>query len=245
MFVCTIATGFISIVGGHSLGLTGVVTAIVIALVYITLTVHAIDNDEQAVKLSYIIIAAYIISLITSFTTLKDSPDFVGSMTNDIFNGNSPTSSIENWVVENAVNNAPYTLVMNILMIVVWGLGLKHINKRYMLAWIMGMASQIVACFGTFFQFDPNTFDVYSKCNNISAVIAFIFLIALLTINDKKETPNKKPEVKTVAPQEPVSVEQPNTLNKTEQLFKLKELLDSGILTQNEFDSEKKKILNS
>ena len=33
--------------------------------------------------------------------------------------------------------------------------------------------------------------------------------------------------------------------SKTEQLFKLKELLDGGILTQEEFDNEKKKILNS
>lgn len=33
--------------------------------------------------------------------------------------------------------------------------------------------------------------------------------------------------------------------SKTDQLFKLKELLDSGILTQEEFDNEKKEILNS
>ncbi len=31
---------------------------------------------------------------------------------------------------------------------------------------------------------------------------------------------------------------------KTKRLFELKELLDSGVLTQTEFDSEKKKILN-
>ena len=39
--------------------------------------------------------------------------------------------------------------------------------------------------------------------------------------------------------------ETPNQLSKTELLFKIKELLDSGILTQEEFDNEKKKILNS
>ena len=33
--------------------------------------------------------------------------------------------------------------------------------------------------------------------------------------------------------------------SKSEQLLKLKELLDGGILTQDEFDTEKKKILNS
>lgn len=39
--------------------------------------------------------------------------------------------------------------------------------------------------------------------------------------------------------------EPPHQMRKTDQLFKLKELLDGGILTQEEFDNEKKKILNS
>ena len=34
-------------------------------------------------------------------------------------------------------------------------------------------------------------------------------------------------------------------IGKSESLMKIKELLDSGILTQEEFDNEKKKILNS
>ena len=36
-----------------------------------------------------------------------------------------------------------------------------------------------------------------------------------------------------------------NIVGKSESLIKLKSLLDAGILTQEEFDSEKKKILNS
>ena len=36
-----------------------------------------------------------------------------------------------------------------------------------------------------------------------------------------------------------------NVLKKSESLIKLKSLLDAGILTQEEFDIEKKKILNS
>lgn len=37
----------------------------------------------------------------------------------------------------------------------------------------------------------------------------------------------------------------PNNTSKMESLLELKKLLDSGILTQEEFDDEKKKILNS
>ena len=37
----------------------------------------------------------------------------------------------------------------------------------------------------------------------------------------------------------------PNNASKMESLLELKKLLDSGVLTQEEFDNEKKKILNS
>ena len=191
--------------------------------------------------------AANIVSMISGFVGFKDSPDFANTITNDIFSGNNPLSSVEEWVAATVINAAPYTTIMNILMVIAWGLGLKHISKKFTLAWIMGMAAHIIAGIGSLllFIYGILQYSTFNMLNTICSVITFIFLIALLTINDKKETPNKKLEVKKVTSQEPVSVEQPKTLNKTEQLFKLKELLDSGILTQNEFDSEKKKILNS
>lgn len=246
MFVCSIAVGLISIIGGHNLGLTGLVTAISAAFLYVTLAVHAIDNDEQAVKISYIVIVAYIVSAISGFVTLKGSPDFAGSMVNDIFNGNSATSSIESWTVGTVISQAPYSTLMNVLMIVAWALGFKYINKRYMFAWIMGMAGQIIVGFGTLLIFihGITQYDTFTMLNNIGSAVTLLFLIALLTINDKKAVETKK-EVKPIISEKPQPVEQPQTSNKTQQLFQLKELLDSGILTQAEFDAEKKKILNS
>ena len=246
MFVCTIAIGLISIIGGHNLGLTGLVTAISAALLYVTLTVHAIENEEQAVKLSYIIIVANVVSAISSFVALKDSPDFAGSMANDILNGNSAISSIESWTVGTVISQAPYSTLMNALMIIAWGLGFKYISKRYMLAWMTGMAAQIILGFGTLliFLYGVTQYDTFSMCNNISMVVTVIFLIALLTINDKKVI-ESKPQTRPITLEKPQSIEQPQTSNKTQQLFQLKELLDSGILTQAEFDAEKKKILNA
>lgn len=247
-FVCTGVVEFISLMGGHSLLYTGLVMVITSTFLYVTLTVQAIDNDEQAIKISYIIIVAYIVCAFSYFVAIKDTPDFALSMLNDIVSGNSATSSIESWSREVALSMAPYSTLMNILMLIAWGLGFKYIKKRYMLVWIMGMAAQIILGFGTFliFIFGVTQYDTFSMCTNINMVVSLIFMIALLTINNKKsiETPKEIT---------PIFIENPNTneqrqtqaSNKTRQLFQLKELLDSGILTQEEFDSEKKKILNS
>ncbi len=50
---------------------------------------------------------------------------------------------------------------------------------------------------------------------------------------------------KTIKPVEVIKTEYPEQKSLSDQLFQLKELLDGGILTQEEFDMEKKKILNS
>lgn len=42
----------------------------------------------------------------------------------------------------------------------------------------------------------------------------------------------------------PVSPEKDSIISKSGDLMKIKELLDSGILTEEEFNNEKKKILN-
>ena len=60
---------------------------------------------------------------------------------------------------------------------------------------------------------------------------------------------NYVPQQQYYTPQQPVQQpQQPTTKpvkSKTEQLMELKELLDQNILTQEEFDKEKQKILRS
>ena len=70
-----------------------------------------------------------------------------------------------------------------------------------------------------------------------------IILIVILFIIGK---PQSKNAIKT--PQQAPNNSQQSCSDisgKSEELMKLKSLLDAGVLTQEEFDSEKKKILNS
>ena len=60
------------------------------------------------------------------------------------------------------------------------------------------------------------------------------------TLGSSVSTQSNKMYVKQETP-----TTSPNNTSKMESLFELKKLLDSGVLTQEEFDNEKKKILNS
>jgi hypothetical protein len=74
-------------------------------------------------------------------------------------------------------------------------------------------------------------------------LLSFVAIVILLIVGGKPQISQKSDVEKSVpTTTQQTSINQ-DTLSK--KLFQLKELLDGGILTQEEFDAEKKKILNS
>ena len=63
------------------------------------------------------------------------------------------------------------------------------------------------------------------------------------TSAEDEEEQDEQPQAKTATPQATPSTA--NTADVTQQLLKLKKLLDSGVITQEEFDVEKAKILKN
>lgn len=91
----------------------------------------------------------------------------------------------------------------------------------------------------------------------VQAIIVFVEGLLLLCMDDAKfdseynktsESPaasqSDRVYIKKEASASSMATMQNNT-SKTESLFELKKLFDAGVLTQEEFDNEKKKILNS
>lgn len=257
-FVLTIVVGLWGIIGGGGMKITGVISAVTIALVYTTFAVHAIDNDDKAVKVSYVVLTAYAVSLLNALINMGDYPDFAGM----ILGGDS----VENWSYGIALASAPYTLLMNLLMTggLIWGM--KDVNKRFSIVWLIALIAQGISCIGILILFTDNSrYDLYTIFNNISGAFAMLLVVVLLFMGGRSLTPALpkgeggyavKPDV---SPQPLKSSLQPSLQSpqtsqtvadgdamteKTKRLFELKELLDSGVLTQTEFDSEKKKILN-
>ena len=120
--------------------ITGVISAVTIALFYTTFAVHAIDNDDKAVKVSYVMLAAYAVSLLNVLINTGDYPDFTGM----ILGGDS----VESWAYGVVLTSAPYSLVMNLLMMgaLIWGM--KDVNKRFSIVWLIALIAQGISCIG-------------------------------------------------------------------------------------------------
>lgn len=225
----------------------GILTVIASVLLYTTLAVHAIEKDEKAILVSYFVIAAYIVSAVMTFNTFEDTPGFRTAITDEICNFRNPIESLNKFAASTVINNAPYSFLMNVIMVVAWSVGLKHINKKYLLTWITGLACNIILGFGNLFVLtdDIQGYDTYKICSNLCGAITIVFFISILCVKDSKKKPNGKENEALDIPHPQKIVETSTESSKRNQLFKLKELLDSGLLTQAEFDIEKKKILNS
>lgn len=257
-FVLTIVVGLWGVLGSGGLKITGVVGVVTMALMYVTFTVHAIDVDDKAVKVAYVVLAAHLISMFNVFLNVGDCPDFTSS----IFG----SGEAEQWAYGVVLASAPYTLLMNLLMTggLIWGM--KDVNKRFSIVWLIALIAQGISCIGVLILFTDNSrYDLYTIFNNISGAFAMLLVVVLLFMGGRSLTPALpkgeggyavKPDVSPLplksslqpslqSSQTSQSVTDGDAMTeKTKRLFELKELLDSGVLTQTEFDSEKKKILN-
>ena len=207
---------------------------------YITFAVHAIENEQKALRTAYLFVAAYAITLIGSFSSFNESPNFSTMIVEDIITGDN---SIEEWTNRTVASSAPYTILMNMFMLTGLFYPLQSINKRFNASWRLAIAAQLCSTISVLSILIANNFNIFSIFNNISGVLAFILIVILFFKGGKTEsthgniislqTPTPSPQVHNDIP------------SKSEELTKLKSLLDAGVLTQEEFDIEKKKILNS
>lgn len=158
VFAATFIVGLFSLFNGKSLGLTAIITSLTITLFYVTFAVQAIEKDEKAVVTSCIFMAAMLCSIGGSFRTFNESPDFGNMLLGDVFGGND---SMQNWAYESVESSAPYTLLMNILMLVGFFISINNIKKKFVFAWWVAIIAQIVSTWGTFVVFVDSNLKVY------------------------------------------------------------------------------------
>ena len=239
-FIATIVAGISSVTGGKSLATTAIITAIGGIVLYMTFVVQAIKQDEKAVTISYIVIVANLISVVGSFNSFKESPDFASSMLNDFLFGEN---SIESWVQSTVISNAPYSFGMSALMLAAFVYGRNYVIKKFNAVWTMSIITYAVFAleFLILFMGGIEGYAAYEKLNYVATGLSFIMMV-MLWIAAKREKVQTIQQPSHAAPQ---PTPRSDMQSKSEQLIDLKKLLDAGVLTQEEFDAEKSKILNS
>lgn len=223
------------------IGITGII-------IYIALAVHAIEEDNKALIVSYILSVAVFVGIINAtnqFGNYVGSQEFSNDFTSDIFLG---TNNVETQIAAMLIKNAPMTLFTSICCLTAFIYGVFYVRKKYTLVWILFTIGCAISSYQAYLLVSGGmlNWDTYSGLGSAMNLLSFVAIVSLLVVGGKnqKET-TVDSERKTIKPVEVIKKEEPKQKSLSEQLFQLKELLDSGILTQEEFDNEKKKILNS
>lgn len=232
--VVGIANGFSETQMMHSIGSASVISTICGMLVSITFVSQAVSDDDKAVVTSWILILAYIVSLIGSFLLFGDSDYGMQSYGQDFAKMNM------------ALKTYPYTMITSLISIAGMLYSAKDVRQKFKVVWwIAILASAVSGCGALSLSMSIFNYNTYETCTIIAYVVSLVFIVMLFYIG-KRETEGQQcsDTVSTTSSNNEQSSKSDMT-NKGQELMKLKELLDANVLTQEEFDTEKKKILNS
>ena len=225
-----------------SLGMMAVLAALGGMLLYAVLTVRAVEDDNKATMTAYIFILAYFISFIGSFANLKDSPGIMElgymGLSDSILGG----TSLDDWTMQTLSSALPYTIIMNLMIIGGLLYALQSVRKKFVSVWWAALVTHAISGIGGLLWLVTDNYQTFQTFNNIGCFTGFVFFAMLFVVGGRERTAQSPAFI----PVSPVA-EQPahsGIVDKGQELLKLKELLDAGILTQEEFDKEKSNILN-
>lgn len=226
--------GIIYLVAGLIVGFEGLSI-----LLYVPLAVKAIDDDNKAKTTSYIFMIAYLILLVGFVASIISSYDFIQMWMDVDRHTDEDTALLMKHILSNA---SPYMVLMGIISISGFLYAAKDVMQKFKTAWWLILLSQVIFTWGAIcvfnskddflFMINPKN-DTFNTCRIISWILMAIATIILIYMGRKENVAN---------------TEHTQTLelkDKGQELMKLKELLDADILSQEEFDAEKRKILNS
>ncbi len=239
MMVSCLAILLIFFNNDYNMGVGCGITALIIGVYFITLVVHSIDRDDVALIVSKIGLGLCAVGFIASIMVYGDMPTVSKIDGFDFLFGKS---EFEVWSENLTIQSAPYTAISGVLGIIACWYLLRYINKIYRGVWIMMICILVVSTLSASILAlsGPDGLVIHKVILVLALPLSFIQLgMTIFAANKEKK---RVPVVQSTS--QPSQKAEPQ-LGKTEQLFKLKELLDGGILTQEEFDNEKKKILNS
>ena len=218
---------------------------VTIAFFYITLAAHAIKDERRALKTSYLFIAAFVVLLpVSSNAIALMAPiglaiifpfhffEYIGSI----------YEKAEYMFLSCSETGEFLVALMNLFMLTGLLYSSRSINQRYKSAWWMAIVAQAFSACGVLIFIITDSRTLGGILNIFSGFVSLILFVFLLVIGGKERKNIEKSNMQTPTHSPQVHND---ISSKSEKLTKLKSLLDTGVLTQEEFDSEKKKILNS
>lgn len=247
MFAASTFFGYSALKSGGTLLLTSLILLAGSILFYGTWSAQAIKDNKKASILVIVITVATLINLIGQWSTLNEPIDFEGAVTAAIWGDDSVSNNI---IYSRAMSSYPTQLLLSFVSGLIFIYVFRFVDKKYRFCW----GAMVFMFFLNFINVlmlateynGYQSLDIYIDLNNIIAWLSAIIFIVLLCQGNNPNLDATTQTYENTQNSQHINAksEQTSLETKTPQLFKLKELLDSGILSKEEFESEKAKILN-
>ncbi|MDE6485486.1 MAG: SHOCT domain-containing protein [Duncaniella sp.] len=243
LFIPSFIATFSSLKSGGSMLIAAIIMFLCSALFFATWCAHAIIDVKKAITILYIMLGASLINIIAQWSTINEPVDFESMITDYIF-GNDTAGDY--FIYTRAMSSYPTQLLGSLAAAASFIYAYPFVIKQYRFCWVCMIICYSVTFLNLFLLvMDADYLNTYSSINLVISLISFITYIILFYQGNASSDPRAENSITGVY--EPISKSiQSSCTNfedKTKQLTKLKELLDSGVLSQEEFDNEKAKIL--
>lgn len=247
MLVASIITS----ISGELWKLTSLILFVASTLFYATWCAQAVANLKKAYRTLYIIIGT---SFLNTVWILLSEPLDAGEMSN-----------LNEQMYMSATYSYPTALLQSLASAVAFIYSFSSVIQKYKLCWgamiilfLLSFMNIFVLVTGSVtFGGESGIFyhgvETYINANMIIGVLTLILFIVLFIqgSNNSQDSPEINPSSKNLpyshSAADNITGSNSNIMknkDNTELLFKLKELLDAGVLSKEEFESEKAKILN-
>lgn len=210
-------------------------------LILIAVTAFAIENTQKIKTITLIYLIGVLVGIIGIFNAFGGLMgvwfDFASSFTR------TDLQEIASYVV---VKTTTFNMIEYLAFIVALVLGLSSLIRQFKLVWILFIITFALSFVNIFcLQMEVYMYDEYVMVNMIPSCVFWAALIIILIKGYKAPGVVTTQSLDSAASVEADSHDVSNSfITKSQNLFQLKELLDSGVLTPEEFEAEKQKILN-
>lgn len=211
-------------------------------LINVSFTAYAIcdDNKISTIVWMNIVGAVFgIIGIIMSF----------GGLIGSLIDFSSSISQIdlkelaEYYVHESAICQ----LIVYLIFVVAFAMGMSALKTRYKLPWILLLVFYALTAINLMlYKAKFYIFENYTVINNCLGLLSLTIIIILLVKGSKAENPEvvRTFDLSSSEKSDAKATNYYNTIrHKSDILIRLKELKDSGVISEEEFQSEKTKIL--
>lgn len=242
-----------SLLGSMSEGVMKFASLILFAassLFYATWCAHAVTDIKKAYRTFSIIIVVSFLNTVWFLLSETKDMDGMRSMNAQIYM--TITSSYPTQLLQSLASAAAFIYAFSAVtkkFRLCWGGMIIILLLNFMNLFVLVTGDATISDFEVYYH----GVDTYLNANMIIGILTLILYIVLLVKggNDPIDDAEINLSSENVSASHSATINSSNSTTNTskfqdnaQQLFKLKELLDNGVLTQEEFESEKAKILN-